>query len=165
LLGDGLSIGLEFGTDALFVAVSVGGNAELIEGPEGGGFMPAVVGYDAGGQLSAGQGTLADTSWLGAAALAAGEPEIDRRGADLSTRLSCLLNEAHRRLIAILGKSITGAVLVVPGTLPMEHRAALLAASQAAGIEILRVLPGIETAARSDVLDAATMAENMSQAG
>ena len=88
--------------------LSIGGNAELLPGADGAvDFLPAVVGYDAAGILTAAQPDLTDTSDVGRS----GPDETDARGASLALRLAALMAAAGRRLMALTGRSVLRAVM------------------------------------------------------
>jgi hypothetical protein len=143
----GLAIGLELAADALRIAVSVGGNAELVRGGAGSAdFLPASTGYDDDGFLTVGTDGLADISRFGAAELLLPDG-VDGRGADVTRRLAVLVGAAHRRLMSLLRRPVSHAVLVLPPGLGREAGLVLMQAVEAAGLDVLNVIDAAEAAA------------------
>ena len=144
----------------LLVAVSVGGNAELVRGADGGGFLPAIAGYDPDGRLAAGITGLADASAIGSVALALNPEGEDARGNSLALRLSVLVEAAARRLTALAGRLVTAAVAVLPPDSGQASRAALFQAVEAGGLDLLRLVEA-EGEPAAAMLEAARLAEAM----
>jgi hypothetical protein len=136
----GLAIGLELTRTGLRVAASAGGNAELVRGADGAlEFLPAVAGYDAAGDLVAGEPGLADASAIGLDALA--DPAaVDARGRSAADRMAALIDGARRRLMMLTRRPIGRAVVVVPLDASAGLRMALLQAVEAGGVEVLRLI-------------------------
>jgi len=142
----GLAIGIELTDRSLRIAVSIGGNAEVVPGGEGGDFLPTLIAYDADGDRVSGDDALMlakesarDPSWIGHAALA--QPDaVDARGATAADRLSQLVLQAKRRMERAARRLVTRAVVVAPLTADQPARLALIQAIEATGIEVLRLI-------------------------
>ena len=136
----GLALGLELTSSGLRLAASVGGNAELIRGEDGGfELLPALAGYDGASQLAAGATGLADATAIGIDALAATDA-ADIRGASVSDRVALLVTTAARLVIQKIGRPIAGAVVVVPLDSTAGLRLALMHAVEAGGVPVLRLV-------------------------
>ncbi|HWK43832.1 MAG TPA: Hsp70 family protein [Stellaceae bacterium] len=142
----GLAIGIELTDTSLRIAISIGGNAEIVPGAQGGDFLPAIMAYDADGDRVVGDDAVAlahdparGPSWVGHPALA--QPDaVDARGATAIDRLSLLVLEAKRRVERAARRFVTRAVVVAPITADQAARLALIQAIEAAGIEVLRLI-------------------------
>ncbi len=136
----GLPIGLELTDTGLRIAASVGGNAELVRGAEGAlDFLPAIAGYDADGNLIAGEAGLADETRIGRAALA--DPDsIDARGSSVADRVAALVDTSRRRLMMLTRRPAGPAIVLVPLDADASWRMALMQAVEAGGIEVLRLV-------------------------
>jgi hypothetical protein len=136
----GLAIGLELTGAGLRIAASVGGNVELVRGADGGlDFLPAVAGYDASGELVAGELGLADMSVIGLDALA--DPDaVDRRGRPAGERIAALIGTARLRLMMLTRRPIGGAAVIVPLDMIAVQRMALLRSVETGGVDVLRLV-------------------------
>jgi hypothetical protein len=140
---DGVAAGIDFGATGLRIALSAGGNGEVLSGPDGTDFVPAVVTIGADGRLAVGAATdETGTAISNLRSLLGGGPPLlpagpPRSAADLAAEVLELIKVRGE---AVLGRNVTRAVVTVLPELDQTGRIELMAAIDQAGIELLLLL-------------------------